>query len=106
MAAPALADTVYSTVMEDLPLMQGMSERPDDTTVFDNPNGRIIEFSTQTSESTAAVKDFYAQTLPPLGWKAADATHFVREKEELKLDFNKKGDATIVHFSVTPAKGK
>jgi hypothetical protein len=104
---PALAaGTVYSTVLDDLPLMQGMSERPDDTVVFDNPNGRIVEFSTQTTASAAAVKDFYTHILTPLGWRAVDATHFIRDKEKLKLDFEKKGDETIVHFAVTPVEGK
>ena len=89
-ALPAFAaDTVYSSVLDDLPLMQGMTERPDDTVIFDKPGGRIVEFSAETAESKEAVKDFYQQALPPLGWKAAQPLKFIRDKEELKIDFDK-----------------
>jgi hypothetical protein len=113
-AVPALAaDTVYSTVLDDLPLMQGMTERPDDTVIFDKPGGRIVEFSAETTEPAAAVKDFYQHALPPLGWKAAQPMTFVRDKEELKIDFDKKSGETpgvpagetIVHFALTPVSG-
>ena len=99
------AATVYSSVLDDLPLMQGMAERPEDTVVFDNPGGRIIEFSTETTEPASAVRDYYQRALPPLGWKAAGMSQFVRDKEMLKIEFDKKGEGTIVRFAVTPSGG-
>jgi len=106
-ALPALAaDTVYSSVLDDLPLMQGMTEKPDDTVIFDKPGGRIVQFSTETTESAAAVKDFYQQTLPPLGWKSSQPLQFIRDKEELKIAFDKAGGSTIVRFALTPVSGE
>jgi hypothetical protein len=113
-ALPALAaDTVYSTVLDDLPLMQGMTEKPDDTVIFVKPGGRIVEFSAETTEPATAVKDFYQHALPPLGWKAAQPMKFIRDKEELKIDFDKAGGETpgvpagktIVRFALTPVSG-
>lgn len=106
MAAPAIAaETAYSSVLDDLPLMQGMTERPEDTVIFDNPGGRIMEFSAETTASAAAVKEFYRQALPPLGWKQARPAKFIRDKEMLKIDFAKNNGETIVHFALTPANG-
>jgi hypothetical protein len=99
------ATTAYSSTLDDLPLMQGMSERPEDTIVFDNPGGRIMEFSAETAEQAPAIRDFYQRALPPLGWKPAGASQFVRDKEMLKIEFDKKGEGTIVRFAVTPSGG-
>lgn len=106
LAIPALAvETAYSSVMDDFPLMQGMKERPEDTVFFDNPGGRIVEFSAATAQSPEAVKNFYRQALPPLGWKVALPTKFVRDTETLKIDFDKKDGETIVHFALAPVNG-
>ena len=107
-ALPVMAaETVYSSVVDDLPLMQGMIEKPDDTVIFDKPGGRIIEFSAETSTAAEAVKSFYLQALPPLGWKSSRASQFTRDNETLKIDFEKAGKKTLVHFTLTPnAEGK
>jgi hypothetical protein len=102
-ALPALAaETVYSSVIDDLPLMQGMAEKPDDTVIFDKPGGRIVAFSAETSATAEAVRGFYQQTLPPLGWKSSQASKFIRDDETLKIDFEKSGAETLVHFTLTP----
>ncbi len=107
-ASPALAaDTAYSTVLDDLPLMQGMVEKPDDTVVFDKPGGRIAEFSAETSAPAEDVKSFYQQALPPLGWTFLPSSGFTRDSETLKIDFDKTAEKTLVHFTLTPnAQGK
>ena len=100
---PALAiETTYSSVMDDLPLMLGMTEKPEDTLIFDKPGGRIVEFSVSTGAKPAAVEKFYQEDLPPLGWKALQKDQFVRDDETLKLDFEKAEYETIVHFTLTP----
>lgn len=101
-ALPAWA-TVYSSVLDDLPLMQGMVEKPEDTVIFDKPGGRIVEFSVRTASSADEVKDFYKQALPPLGWKSRSPLKYVRETEALEINFDKMGGKTIVHFALTPA---
>jgi hypothetical protein len=93
---------VYASVIDDLPLMQGMAEKPDDTVVFDKPGGRIVEFSAGTSATPAAVRGFYQQALPPLGWKSLQSSTFARDNETLKIDFDKTGGETVVHFTLTP----
>lgn len=107
-ALPAFAaETVYSSVIDDLPLMQGMVEKPDDTIIFDKPGGRIAEFSAETSAAPEAVKNFYQQALPPLGWQFRKTSTFIRDGETLKMDFDKNGGETLVHFTLTPnAQGK
>ena len=107
-ALPAFAaETAYSSVIDDLPLMQGMVEKPDDTVIFDKPGGRIAEFSTKISAAPEAVKSFYQQVLPPLGWKPLRSSAFTRDGETLKMDFNKNGGETVIHFTLTPnAQGK
>lgn len=105
---PAIAaETTYSSVIDDLPLMQGMVEKPDDTVVFDKPGGRIAEFSAETAATPEAIKSFYQQALPPLGWKPSRSSAFTRDGETLKMDFDKNGGETVVHFMLTPnAQGK
>ena len=101
------AETVYSSVIDDLPLMQGMTEKPDDVLVFDKPGGRIVEFSAATSATAESVRSFYQQTLPPLGWKAGAPMSFIRDTETLKINFDKTGGKTLVRFTLTPnSEGK
>ena len=98
---------IYSSVIDDLPLMHGMTEKPDDTLVFDKPGGRIVEVSAETPASEEEVRDFYAQVLPPLGWKSPKPFEYVRENEMLKMEFEKAGGETLVHFTLTPnSEGK
>lgn len=85
-AAPALAKTDYSAVIDDLPLMQGMVEHAEEATIFDTPAGRIVEVTVTTSASGAAVQKFYAESLPPLGWEALSATQFTRDGEFLTMN--------------------
>lgn len=108
MSVSALAaDAAYSGVIEDLPLMPGMTESADDAVVFDKPAGRILETSAETDATPAAVEKFYAETLPPLGWQAAGGNSFNRDGETLTLDIDEEDGATTVHFSLTPhSKGE
>jgi hypothetical protein len=104
---PAAAETGYSSVIEDLPLMTGMVERPEDTVVFDKPAGRIIEINATAVAMPEAIEKFYDETLPPLGWKTAGPLKFIRENETLKISIEQMEGGSLVHFSLTPgSKGK
>src|SRR3546814_7081615 len=59
--------------VEDLPLMPGLAEIADAATVFDAPQGRIVESYAAGTVAAAEIRSFYAQTLPQLGWTAVDA---------------------------------
>jgi hypothetical protein len=105
-ALPAsAAETRYSSVIDDLPLMQGMEEKPDSAVTFDAPEGRIVEIRLLSQSAPAAVRRFYAEALPPLGWKPQGNSAFVRDNEKLQISFEDNAGTTIVRFILTP-KGK
>lgn len=104
LTAPAVAaETVYFSVMDDLPLMQGMTERKDEAFFFDKPNGRIAAFAAQVSATPDDVRRFYGQALPPLGWRELSPGIFVRDEDKLRITLESKAGQTLVRFSVTPA---
>jgi hypothetical protein len=97
------AETAYSGVIEDLPLMTGMTEKAADAVIFDKPGGRIVETEAETSSPMEEIERFYTETLPPLGWKKLAPTSFVRDNEKLVLSLERKGTIILVHFTLTPA---
>lgn len=86
---------------EDLPLLAGLVQDRDSVTVFDSPQGRVIETYAQTPESSAAVLDAYAAALPQLGWKRKSSSTFVRDGERLTFDVVSKAGPTVVRILIT-----
>ncbi|HYH22935.1 MAG TPA: hypothetical protein VD995_30360 [Azospirillum sp.] len=88
-SAPAAAAETAAFVagMGDVPVMPGLSPAAEEPLVFDKPTGRIVETVLHGRVERRAVLDFYARTLPQLGWKRAADTRFQREAEELRLEF-------------------
>lgn len=101
-APPAAADGGFVGGVEDLPLMPGLAEVNGAATVFDAPQGRIVETFASGAVAPEAVREFYAQTLPQLGWIAQSATEFRREGERLMLEIIAGTDATTVRFTLAP----
>ncbi|MFH1157922.1 MAG: hypothetical protein V1721_03445 [Pseudomonadota bacterium] len=93
----------YSGVIDDLPLMPGMIEKTEDALVFDAPGGRIVETVVETGADLMEIKEFYAATLPSLGWKNTAPDGFIRDNEILKIDFEQQTGISHVHFTLTPA---
>ncbi len=93
--------------IEDLPLMPGLEEDSEGRMVFDTAAGRIVEAYASGPVSRAEVLDFYAATLPQLGWKREGEAAFRRENEILVLEFsgNKAAPAPAltVRFALSPA---
>ena len=52
----------------DLPLMPGLTERPESAVVFDHATGQVATAVASGPVEPAAVRQFYRRTLPPLGW--------------------------------------
>jgi hypothetical protein len=100
--ARAEGHAAYLAAVADLPLMPGLAEVPGVGLVFDQPSGRIVEAYAQGAVSRAAVRAFYLDTLPNLGWRAKAEALFQREGEELRLDISGDDGALIVRFTLQP----
>ena len=100
---PAPADEpAYVAGLEDLPLMPGLSELSGSGFAFDTANGRIVEAYAVGEVEEAAVLEFYAETLPQLGWEQASPRGFRREGERLSIEFVPGSKPVTVHFSLAP----
>lgn len=91
----------FVSVIDDLPLMAGLDEVGEGVE-FATPQGRIVEATAAGSLSRQAVLDFYAATLPQLGWTRAGETRFVREGETLDLVLSEEAGVLAVRFSLAP----
>lgn len=110
---PALAETVaarpsFFSALPDVPVMQGLAEVPDQTYIFDVPEGRIIESLAELKDvAPAAVLEFYLASLPQLGWKSVEATGlsaaYAREQERLVLEFETVDSRRFLKLRVGPA---
>lgn len=104
-ASPVFADkTVYSSAIDDLPLMAGMREIADNAVIFDDPAGRIVETTVVTAWPEEKVKAFYAETLPSLGWQSSGPAEFRRDDEQLAIAFHATPGENLVSFSITPVR--
>jgi hypothetical protein len=103
-AGAALADPVrFFSVIQDVPLMPGLSEVGDQGVVFDKPGGRVAEVLADTGgQSAEAVRAYYTEALPQFGWKAGRGGRFEREEEALELSFEQQGGRSFVRLSLSP----
>ena len=86
---------------EDVPLMKELAPVKGSDLVFDKPEGRIIEASARGKVTKAAVRSFYASTLPQLGWKPSGES-WTRETETLRLDISGRDGDLWVTFTLLP----
>ncbi|MEX2249721.1 MAG: hypothetical protein WD671_08800 [Parvibaculum sp.] len=110
--AMALATDGYLEKVDDMPLMEGLSETGD-VIVFDKPTGRIVRAVTQGDVAPDEVQAFYVKTLPELGWTRIEKLELIgglllfrREGEKLEIQIvslsNAAAPRTEVRFSITP----
>lgn len=108
LSAPILSATTawagggFVSVIDDLPLMAALSEVGQGVE-FATEQGRIVEATATGQVTKAQVLDFYAETLPQLGWTRAGDARFVREGEALDLIFTHGDDTLSVRFSLAPS---
>lgn len=101
-ATPSLAaDGAFLAEVDDLPLAPGLVEQPGGT-LFDAPQGRIVEANAEGKASADAVRAFYEKVLPQLGWNSEGDLAFAREKERLKIEIDGSRTPVAVHFAITP----
>lgn len=94
----------FLSVIEDIPLMPGLVEDEARAIVFDAAQGRLAETYARGRIAAQAVRDFYGDTLPALGWRAEGGSRWVREGEALALEIAELADGLDVHFSLSPAR--
>ncbi len=85
-AAPAQAETLYFTEIPDLPLPSGFSEVA--VTPGFQGQGRLVFAEAVGGGDGLAVRDFYYDTLPQLGWAESveeGAVVFQRGRERLHM---------------------
>jgi hypothetical protein len=100
--APALAQARFVSGTEDLPLMAGLDEVRDGGLVFDTPAGRLVEARAEGALAASAVRAFYAQTLPQLGWRPLESGEYAREGEILTIGIIEGSGRLAVRFALTP----
>lgn len=105
-AARAADGAAFVSVIDDLPLMAGLEEVGEGVE-FTTSQGRIVEATATARAGTALeqaqVMEFYAETLPQLGWRKSGTAKFAREGEVLELLFGTSAGRLTVRFSLAPA---
>ena len=97
-----VAQAVFFSNVEDLPLMSGMREVVDEGMVFDKPEGRIVEAIAIGAVSREAIATFYNTTLPELGWQQNGSDTFSRSGEVLRYRLGFVDGETSIRFSIAP----
>lgn len=92
----------FLSIAEDVPLMPGLAENADAAAVFDKPSGRIASTEAKGAVTAQAVRQFYAATLPQLGWTKQNSEQYRREKEQLRFGFAGRDGALTVRFELAP----
>lgn len=107
-AAPAVADTLYFAAIEDLPMPPGFVEREPGSS-FDSAQGRLVLAFADGQLPGLAVRDFYYDALPQLGWSISPqpdgALVFQRGREQLSFTVEQREGRTYLgaRLVVAPA---
>jgi hypothetical protein len=88
--------------IEDLPLMAELHAIEGSGFAFDTAAGRLVEAYAGGDVTREAVAEFYAQTLPALGWQADGERLWRREGETLAIEFVDGTDPLTVRFQLSP----
>lgn len=99
----------FLSAAPEIPLAPGLQENESGMFIFDKPEGRIVSMEAISAEPAAQILDFYAATLPNLGWTMSSAPSsdsgseknmlvFTREREELNIQVA----GGVVFFRLTP----
>ncbi len=92
---------------EDIPLLVEMEKMFDESLGFDSASGSIMSSSYESKIALNKVKNFYAKTLPQMGWKLVTTEPkklaFEREKEKLEIEFSSQKKKNVVKFFISSA---
>jgi hypothetical protein len=105
-ASAALAADAFVAGIEDVPLMPRLVEHAEQRLKFDSPGGRVVETLASGAVARGDVLEFYARTLPELGWRPVTDGVWSREGERLRIEFPAQRGATpgqtLVRFYLAP----
>lgn len=74
--------------IQDVPVMPGLIQMPDQAMVYDKAQGRIVmEFARLEDISQAQVRSYYTKVLPQFGWVRNGDDKYRRGSEELAITF-------------------
>ena len=110
----AQAEDLFFDSLYDVPVMEGLSEIPDQSFSFDKPDGRISQAAAVVASGTpkSAVFGFYDTALGQMGWEKQEQGIYTREGEKLTLSADeippksqeKQGASLIIRFLLEPAQ--
>jgi len=86
----------------ELPLMPGLVEQTEKRLIYEKPEGRIVSAVAVGTPVAAAIMEFYAETLPELGWRKLSETVYRREKEILRLTITTFASQREVQYKIAP----
>ena len=96
----------FLSVVEDLPLMDGLVEVKGSALIFSTQQGRIAEASAKSISGDTISREnvlaFYGHTLPQLGWSPEETSNWVRDDERLRLTVIVNDGKLLVQFLLTP----
>jgi hypothetical protein len=97
MAAPAFAQEGYFAEIDDLPMPAGFTQSAPART-FETPEGFLLIVEAEGRATPLAVRDFYYETLPQLGWGLSPRDDgvlmFQRGRERLTFTVERDGART------------
>ena len=102
--AHALADAPrFFENAQDIPIMEGLTEIPEASLVFDNPEGRIVEsVSALGNVPLDAAHRYYQETLVSFGWTPVGQNRFTRRNEQLEILFDVLNESKIMRIYIRP----
>lgn len=97
-------ETAFFSALENIPLMENMSELEELNISYDTANGRILESYALANDYTQTeLLQFYGQVLPQFGWMRLTESVFERGRERLSLEFESSHeDDLFLKISVQP----
>lgn len=102
--AAQAGESVFFSEMNDIPVMPGLYELAAEGVVFDKPEGRIVEAAAAGDGLTPSeIMDFYAKTLPQMGWVRDGDGAYSRAGERLILRLeDTPGRPAVLRLSLRP----
>lgn len=96
---------VYFSVLDDLPLPPGMTENLDESIDYDSGGVRIAQAQAAGPQGLLPHKitDFYAETLPALGWDETGPGTYRRGEETLTFTVTQSQNNPVLTIRLGPS---